>query len=73
MGVPGEGRGSRFSPTVDGSWVGRDGYYLGEPLRVVRGTDGSVSHLDLASFRYTRTPYDPQRDIPGGVDDRGWH
>lgn len=73
MGVPGEGRGSRFSPTADGSWVGRDGYYLGEPLRVVRGADGSLSHLDLASFRYTRTPYDPQRDIPGGVDDLGWH
>jgi hypothetical protein len=40
---------------------------------VVRAADGSVSHLDLASFRFTRLPYDPERDIPGGVDDAGWH
>ena len=53
-------------------WVGLDSYYAGEPLRVVRRGDGSVSHLDLASFRFTRTPYDPQADVPGGVDERGW-
>ena len=34
--------------------------------------DGSVSHLDLASFRFTRTPYDPEADVPGGVDESGW-
>ena len=50
-----------------------DGYYEGEPLVVVRDADGGVSHLDLASFRYTRVPYDPERDIPGGVDAAGWH
>ena len=72
LGVPGEGRGARFRSVGDGSWVGLDGYYAGEPLRVVRDEAGSVSHLDLASFRYTRLPYDPERDIPGGVDDAGW-
>ncbi len=72
FGVPGEGRGSRFRRAGDGTWVGLDGYYTGEPLRVVRDADAAVSHLDLASFRYTRTPYDPTRDIPGGVDDAGW-
>ena len=39
----------------------------------VRDAAGAVSHLDLASFRFTRLPYDPERDIPGGVDDAGWH
>ena len=45
----------------------------GEPPRVVRDAHGAVSHLDLASFRFTREPYDPARDIPGGVDEAGWH
>jgi hypothetical protein len=39
---------------------------------VVRRADGWVTHLDLASFRFTRTPYDPAADVPGGVDDLGW-
>ena len=72
LGEPGAGRGSRFRRLGDDLWVGLDGYYAGEPLRVVRRPDGSVSHLDLASFRFTRTPYDPRRDVPGGVDERGW-
>ncbi|MGG5260915.1 serine hydrolase domain-containing protein [Phycicoccus avicenniae] len=74
LGEPGTGRGSRFARVGDGvdTWVGLDGYYTGEPLRVVRRADGSVAHLDLASFRYTRTPYDPEGDVPGGVDDLGW-
>ena len=49
-----------------------DGDHTGEPLRVVRRADGTVSHLDLASFRFTRTPYDRDADIPGGVDEPGW-
>jgi CubicO group peptidase (beta-lactamase class C family) len=73
LGVPGEGRGSRFGQVDDGSWVGLDGYYAGEPLWVVRDEHGAVSHLDLASFRYTREPYDRERDVPGGVDEAGWH
>ena len=73
LGELGIGRGSRFDPVGVDEWVGLDGYYTGEPLRVVRGADGAVSHLDLASFRFTREPYDPTRDIPGGVDDLGWH
>lgn len=72
LGEPGTGRGSRFERTGPDTWVGLDGYHAGEPLRVVRGADGGVSHLDLASFRFTRTPYDPAADVPGGVDERGW-
>ncbi len=73
LGEPGSGRGARFRPVGTDEWVGLDSYYAGEPLRAVRRGDGSVSHLDLASFRFTRTPYDPAADVPGGVDERGWH
>jgi hypothetical protein len=31
----------------------------------VRRPDGTVSHLDIATFVYTRVPYDPQAPIPG--------
>lgn len=69
----GAGRASRFRPDGSGGWVGLDGYYSGEPLRVVRRADGSISHLDLVSFVFTRTPYDPSAGVPGGVDPAGWH
>lgn len=68
----GNGRGSRFRPTGDGTWIGLDGYYSGETLRLHHHEDGTVSHLDLATFIFTRTPYDPKAPIPGGVDTRGW-
>jgi CubicO group peptidase (beta-lactamase class C family) len=68
----GAGRGSRFRPTGVHEWVGLDGYYAGETLRLHHHDDGSVSHFDLATFIFTRTPYDPKAPIPGGVDDIGW-
>jgi len=46
--------------------VGTEGYHRGEELRVVRNGDGSISHLDIATFIHTRTPYDPAAPIPGG-------
>ncbi len=43
---------------VDGDRiVGIGGYQAGEELRVVLSEGGSVSHLDLATFRLTREPY----------------
>ncbi|GAA1992580.1 serine hydrolase domain-containing protein [Terrabacter lapilli] len=72
LGEPGKARGSRFAPAGADEWVGLDGYYTGEPLRVLRSPDGTPTHLDLASFRFTRTPYDPAADVPGGVDEQGW-
>ncbi len=72
LGEPGQARGSRFAHAGADVWVGLDGYHAGEPLRVLRRPDGTVSHLDLASFRFTRTPYDPDADVPGGVDAPGW-
>ncbi|MFJ1748931.1 serine hydrolase domain-containing protein [Streptomyces sp. NPDC088116] len=68
----GNGRGSRFVSQPDDTWTGLDGYYAGETLRVVRRPDGSVNHLDLGSFVFTREPYDPEADVPGGVDEGGW-
>ncbi|MGF1429563.1 serine hydrolase domain-containing protein [Kitasatospora sp. LaBMicrA B282] len=69
----GPARTSWFRPEPDGTWTGLDGYYAGEPLRVVRRADGTVTHLDLGSFVLTRSPYDPAGAVPGGVDPLGWH
>jgi CubicO group peptidase (beta-lactamase class C family) len=60
------------SPSVDrfelrdSRIVGTDGYHRGEELHAVRNADGSVSHLDVATFIHTRTPYDAEAPIPGG-------
>jgi CubicO group peptidase (beta-lactamase class C family) len=60
------GRSSRFRPRPDGTWVGLDGYFTGEPLRL------DPLALNLATFVFTRTPYDPAVPVPGGVDAAGW-
>jgi CubicO group peptidase (beta-lactamase class C family) len=66
--LPGRsGRASRFEPRDDGTWLGRDGYFAGETLRIAE------DHLNLDTFVFTRTPYDPAAPVPGGVDERGWH
>jgi CubicO group peptidase (beta-lactamase class C family) len=65
--LPGRpGRASRFSRRDDGTWVGLDGYFAGEALRIAE------DHLNLDTFVFTRTPYDPAAPVPGGVDGRGW-
>ena len=58
----------RFRRTGEDTYVGLSGYHVGETMRVVRHDDGSVSHLDIATFVYTRVPYDPRAPIPGGTD-----
>ncbi|WP_405149248.1 beta-lactamase family protein [Sphaerisporangium sp. NBC_01403] len=70
--VGGPGRASRFAAQADGTWLGLDGYYAGETLRLVRRPDGSPGHLDLNTFVFTREPYDPAAPVPGGVDTSGW-
>jgi CubicO group peptidase (beta-lactamase class C family) len=62
----GVGRASRFAPGDDGTWVGLDGYSAGEVLRIAQ------DHLNVDTFVFTRTPYDPDAPVPGGVDERGW-
>ena len=72
--LAGRGRQSRFAATADGDvWTGRDGYYRGETLRMVRDAAGVPVHFDLGSFVFTREPYDPAAPVPGGgVGDDGW-
>ncbi|MEV0219435.1 serine hydrolase domain-containing protein [Streptomyces sp. NPDC050704] len=70
--LSGNGRRSRFRADGDGTWTGLDGYYAGELLTAVRRADGSVSHLDLGSFVFTRQPYEEEAPVPGGVDPEGW-
>ncbi len=55
----------RFRPEGDG-FLGTDGYHRGETLHLRRRADGTVGHLECATFIWTRTPYDPQAPIPGG-------
>jgi CubicO group peptidase (beta-lactamase class C family) len=73
QGVPAGGRDCHFRPAGDGTYVGESGYFDGERLVVHRRPNGSISYLDIASFVFTRTPYDPSADIPGGIDEKGWH
>lgn len=54
----------------NGRIVGLSGYHAGEEMHVVRRPDGSVGHLEVATFIYTREPYDPQAPIPGGAPER---
>ena len=71
VGLLGAGRASRFRPRGDGTFVGLDGYHAGEVLRVVRES-GRVVALDVGTFVFSRTPYDPAAPHPGGVDEQGW-
>jgi CubicO group peptidase (beta-lactamase class C family) len=61
------GKAFRFRRTGEDTYLGLSGYHVGETMRVVRHDDGSVSHLDIATFVYTRIPYDPRAPIPGGT------
>ena len=65
-GLVGPGRASRFRDRGDGTWLGLDGYFAGEVLRV------RPDLLAVATFAYTRTAYDPAQPVPGGVAERGW-
>ena len=68
----GQGRASRFRAEPDGTWTGLDGYYTGEVLRLARGADGAVDHLDLGSFVFTRAPYGPGAPLAARPDPEGW-
>jgi CubicO group peptidase (beta-lactamase class C family) len=70
--VSGHGRSSVFRAEPDGTWTGLGGYYLGEKLRAVAGADGTVDHLDLGSFVFTREPYDAGGPLAARPDPDGW-
>ncbi|MFE5815938.1 serine hydrolase domain-containing protein [Streptomyces sp. NPDC056479] len=70
--LSGKGRRSRFRSNGDGTWTGLEGYYAGELLKAVRRPDGTLDHLDLGSFVFTRQPYEEGAAVPGGVAPEGW-
>jgi CubicO group peptidase (beta-lactamase class C family) len=52
------------------TYRGVNGYWAGEQLRVHRDPDGTPRHLEVVTFVLTRTPYDPQAPIPGGLPEK---
>lgn len=72
-GLVGRARATPLRAEPDGTWIGLEGYYAGERLRVVRDpASGAVTHLDLGTFVLTRAPYDRADVVPGGVDPEAW-
>lgn len=65
---------SRFDRADAGAdtWIGREADFRGETMRVIRGTDGTVTHLEIATYVLTRRPYQPGEVIPGGLDAGSW-
>jgi hypothetical protein len=49
----------------------RGGYFDGEAVAIRRHDDETVSHLDLASYVFTRGPCAPIDVIPGGAVTHG--
>ena len=47
---------TRLSPLAPDLYQGRDGYLAGEKLHVIRDGD-TITHLNVATFILTRTPY----------------
>src|SRR5699024_3831632 len=64
--------GARTRPTREATWVGLQGYFRGERLRVSRDAEGTPRYLDIATFVLTRRPYEPGDVVPGGLDEGGW-
>ena len=59
---------TRFTPEPaagDDVYRGQNAYHAGERLEVHRDDDGLARWLEVATFVYTRTPYDPKAPIPG--------
>jgi CubicO group peptidase (beta-lactamase class C family) len=64
--------GVHFGALGGGRWVGMNDYFAGEVLTVVRDASGRATQLDIGSFSFSRTVYDPAANPPGGVDESGW-
>ncbi|GIF12088.1 serine hydrolase domain-containing protein [Actinoplanes teichomyceticus] len=56
--MTGPGRHTRFHREAPDRWRGAAGSDEGEVLSVLRAPDGTVTGLDIATFRYSRNPYD---------------
>lgn len=51
-----------YQPDGADRFVGTSGYHTGEILDVRRRGDGSIDHLECATFVFTRKPYDVPRN-----------
>jgi len=58
-----DGSALRYRPVASNRFVGLSGYHTGETLSAVRTAAGDVSHLECATFIYTRQPYDPSIEL----------
>jgi len=67
--LPGSVTGFRFRRDEEGVWRGFDEYYAGEVLTLPADGQARGAVLDVGSFCFTRTPYDPGADVPGGGSD----
>lgn len=66
-------RSTTFAQDPLGHWVGVEGdYWLGEELRLRVRDDGTPYALDIATFHFTRTPYEPGTGVPGEQEDDAW-
>ena len=63
---------SLFRPNGDGTWTGINSYHRDECLQVERDDHGTVTHLNIGTFVFSRSPYEPGDLMPGGNDDGGW-
>jgi len=66
LSAPGDGRDADLFELRGERIVGVAGYHRGETLHVHRRADGSIGHLECATFVYTQVPYDRAVDIAGG-------
>lgn len=66
-------RSTTFARDGHQRWIGVEGdYWLGEELRPRRREDGTTYALDIATFHFTRTPYEPGTGVPGEQEADRW-
>jgi hypothetical protein len=78
-------RTTTFERDPSGRWIGVEGdYWLGEELRPLTRADHTPSALDapgafqtpyaidIATFHFTRLPYEPGTDVPGETPGDAW-
>jgi hypothetical protein len=54
--MTGAGHWSRFVRETPDRWRGIDGENEGEILTILRNTDGIITHIDIATFIFSRNP-----------------
>ena len=64
---------ARVSVDAHGRLVGTShNYAYGEELLIDPEHSDDPRWFTLARLHFSREPYDPESDVPGGVDESGW-